>query len=52
MQVESVKDLIINILLSYAEKYEINGELIHVIEQSNIGLIANDLIEELNLNDN
>jgi hypothetical protein len=53
MQVESVKDLIINILLSYAEKYEINGELIHVIEQSEIGLIANDLIKELSLdNDN
>ena len=53
MQIEELKEKIITVLLSYAETKETNNEILHVIEQSEIGSIANDLIKELSLaNDN
>ncbi|WP_276979976.1 hypothetical protein [Flavobacterium filum] len=53
MQIEELKEKIITVLLSYVERKDTGQEILHVIEQSDIGLIANDLIKELSLvNDN
>jgi hypothetical protein len=53
MQIEKLKEKVISVLLSYVETKDIGEETLHVIEQSDIGLIATDLIKELSLaNDN